>query len=439
MAAALRTHSRTADPYVPGNGSLDYAVDSYALDLRYRVASNRMQGVAVIEAVALTSLSRIELDLSTLKATRVLVDGDPTAHRQTAHKLIVAARSTIEAGSRFSVRVEYSGAPRPRRSPWGSVGWEELEDGVIVAAQPSGASTWFPCNDRPSDKATYDIRVTTDAAYTVIANGRLAGSTASRGDRTWHYVQQQPTATYLATVQIGRYTTDAVDLAGVPGVLAYPRPLARRVRADLGALDRMMALFIDRFGPYPFDGYAVVVTPDPLEIPLEAQSLAIFGANLIDGIGGSERLVAHELAHQWFGNSVGVAAWQHIWLNEGFACYAEWLWSEERGGPSADACARDHHAGLAAKPQQLVLDDPGARDMFDDRVYKRGAVALHALRLGVGDDAFFGVLRRWCDEYRGEVATTADFVALAEASTGADLTAWADAWLHTAALPALPR
>ena len=150
--------------------------------------------------------------------------------------------------------------------------------------------------------------------------------------------------------------------------------------AGFGRQAEMMGFFIRTFGAYPFGSYAVVVTEDPLEIPLEAQSLSVFGSNFLTDDWDSVRLVAHEMSHQWFGNSLTLATWRDIWLHEGFACYAEWLWSEESGGPSADDRAREHWDRLAAAPQDLSLADPGADEMFDDRVYKRGALLLHALR-----------------------------------------------------------
>ncbi|MEO8095367.1 MAG: M1 family aminopeptidase, partial [Pseudolysinimonas sp.] len=200
----------------------------------------------------------------------------------------------------------------------------------------------------------------------------------------------------------------------------------------------MMALYQRLFGPYPFDGYTVVITPDVLEIPLEAQALAIFGANHADGAGGSERLVAHELAHQWFGNSVGLAAWKHIWLNEGFACYAEWLWSEHRGGMSADGLARQFRRDLSGRPVDIRVGDPGPALMFDDRVYKRGALTLHALRRTIGDDAFFELLGEWTTVHRYSVATTDDFRALAATKSPTPLDALFESWLFTEPLPRLP-
>ncbi|MEO8906975.1 MAG: M1 family metallopeptidase [Microbacteriaceae bacterium] len=448
MGGAAGAAERAGDPYVPRLGNDGYRVESYDLKLDYRVASNRLEGVATIVAVATQRLRRFSLDLVKLRATRVRVDGVKVAHiGHAGDKLTMTPSTPVDAGARFTVTVEYAGAPAPRRSPWGPVGWEELTDGVIVAAQPSGASTWFPCNDHPAGKAPFRISVTVEQPYTVVCNGTLVRHTVSSGRGRWVYEQTQPTATYLATVQIGRYKTVHTDLAGVTGRLAYPVGIERRVMADFRPLDRMMALFERRFGPYPFDEFGVVVTADDLEIPLEAQGMAIFGANHADGHGGSERLVAHELAHQWFGNSVGLAAWQHIWLNEGFACYAEWLWSEESGGMSTDACARRFRGHLAGHPvgraaggtDDLVLADPGPELMFDDAVYKRGALTLHALRLTIGDDAFFALLRDWADAHRYGTVTTGDFTALAGAYTDLSLDAFFEVWLGAHPLPELPQ
>ncbi len=211
-------------------------------------------------------------------------------------------------------------------------------------------------------------------------------------------------------------------------------PAARAAFADQ---PRMIATFAELFGPYPFDAYTVVVTDDALDIPLESQTLSTFGTNHLSRVWEAQRLIAHELAHQWFGNTVTAASLSDIWLHEGFACYAEWLWSEAVGRTTAQEEARRHHALLARRPQDLVLTDPGAHRTFDDRVYKRGALTLHILRRAVGDDAFFALLRAWVDTHRFGVVTTADFEAMVRTRTGVDPVALLGPWLRERALPPL--
>jgi aminopeptidase len=430
--------STAGDPYVPTHGNGGYHVESYELDLDYRVSSNRLTGKATITAVATQALSRISLDLSGLRVSKVSVNGRrPQRYTQRSGKLHISAN--ITDGAEFVVDIQYGGNPKPEDSPWGELGWEELTEGVIVASQPSGAATWFPCNDRPGDKAHYRITVTTDSPYQVVANGRLVSRRVKASRTTWVYDQAAPMATYLATVQIGRY--DAVELASSPVTTRalVPASLLRNAKVDLGRQQDMMKLFCGLFGPYPFGAYTVVVTDDPLEIPLEAQGISVFGSNHLDGRRGSERLVAHELAHQWFGNSLTPANWQHIWLNEGFACYAEWLWSEASGGLTATQQVSKAHTRLKSLPQDLLLSDPGPELMFDDRLYKRGAITLHVLRQHLGDDAFFELLRTWSKTYRHGSVTTAEFITLA-VSFSPDEDAVRDLfalWLDSTELPAL--
>ncbi|KQX07582.1 MULTISPECIES: M1 family metallopeptidase [unclassified Leifsonia] len=438
MAAAGVGAETAGDSYLPASGNGGYSTLSYDLDLRYRITTNRLTATAVVSAVATQELSRFSLDLVGLRASRVSVNGLRVEFRQTATKLRITPALPLIDGERFAVSVEYAGAPKPRRTRWGTLGWEELDDGLLVASQPSGAPTWFPCNDHPSDKATYRIRFETEAAYRVVCNGTLTSFRVVAGRGQWTYEQREPTASYLATVQIGRYAATDLALGGTAGTLYFPPAIERAVLADFADVPRMFSVFEQAFGPYPMESYGVVVTADVLEIPLEAQGLAVFGSNHADGRGGSERLVAHELAHQWFGNSVGLGAWRDIWLNEGFACYAEWIWSEASGSIGADALARQHRVELSHLPSDLVVGDPGAAHMFDDRVYKRGALTLHALRLTAGDAAFFGVLRAWADLKRHGTASTAEFVALAEARTGLVLGTLFTAWLYERELPALP-
>ena len=431
--------------YAPGSGDETWSAESYDLDLAYRVATNRLSGTATVVVAALERLRSVSFDLVGLRVEKVRVDGAKARSRHAAGKLVVTLPEPAEAGARLVVRVDYAGTPAPRSTPWGDLGWEELADGVIVAAQPTGAATWFPCNDRPGDKATYRLRLSAEHGYTVVAHGRLTDRRTTAGKVTWTYEQREPTSTYLATVQIGRYETVPVALgtaaAPVAGLVVAPPELHDRAAHDFAPLPRMMSCFVDAFGPYPFEGYTVVVTADELEIPLEAQGAAVFGANHVDGRSGTERLIAHELAHQWFGNSIGLADWRDIWLHEGFACYAEWLWSEHRGGDSADDLAAQYRAGLLDQPQDLVVADPGARDMFDDRVYKRGALALHALRRTIGDDAFTAGLRTVTERHRHGTVTTPDVVdafAAAAGGTPGSVLLVIGPWIDEPGVPELP-
>ncbi|GAA4015758.1 M1 family metallopeptidase [Allokutzneria multivorans] len=419
-------------PYLDAHGDDGYSVLRYDLHLDYRPGANRLGGRAVITAVARSALNSVSLDFGPLRVDRILFDGKVVRYAHRLGKLRVRPGRVLAVGEEFTVEVRYAGVPRPNRGHWGEIGWTQLTDGALVASQPTGASSWFPCNDRPSDKAAYRISVTTAPSYTVIASGTLVSHTGT----TWVYEQPEPTSPYLVSVQIGRYVSAELAKAPVRQPAAVPARLLRAFRHDFANQPRMLKEFSRLFGPYPFTEYGVVVVDEELDVPVEAQAMSIFGSNHVDGRRGSERLVAHELAHQWFGNSVTASDWRHIWLHEGFATYAEWLWAEA-DGRSCHALALRSHAKLAQLPQDLTLSAPGVRRIFDDRVYERGALTLHALRTAMGDAAFFRLLREWTTAHRHSTATTPDFISLAEAHSAVDVRPLLGAWLDEAPLPPL--
>jgi aminopeptidase N len=444
------TTSTTAvqgDDLVPGHGDLSYGVSHYDLDLTYRHVGNHLTGIATLEVVVHAPTSVLTLDLYALRVSEVRVDGVRSPRWQHRRgRVSVRFDEVLPVGRQLSLVIRYAGTPRMVPGPDGEVGWEELSDGVLVAAQPYGAPSWYPCNDRPSDKATYRISVRASSAYVVVANGTLTERTSRASTTTWVYELPQPMASYLATVQIGRYVTTPVpgtDPDMVPVAVIHPPGHRAGVAQAFGRQAEMLSAYSSIFGPYPFAGYTVVVTDDPLEIPVEAQTLSTFGSNYLRTDWNAERLIAHELAHQWFGNSLTAARWRDIWLHEGFACYAEWLWSEWRwshgsGGSPATTHAVAHWNRLRRLPQDLVLADPDARTMFDDRVYKRGALFLHTIRITVGDSAFFEMLRSWVADHANGSVTTEDFIAHAADRLGPRLPELADAWLYEAELPDLP-
>ncbi len=424
--------------YLSTHGDDGYRVTHYDLALAYRPQAVRLSGGATVSAVANRALAEVRLDFGRLRVERVQVDGAAARHAYRDGKLRIRPPGPLPAGHPFVVTVRYAGTPQPVPSHWGDLGWEELTDGAFVASQPIGAPSWFPCNDRPDDKATYRIAMTAPSRYTVVANGSLVSRRVDGGTTTWVYNQPVPMPTYLATVLIGRYLLADLATDPTPQRAAVPRRLLDRFRHDFARQPGMVAAFARLFGPYPFPDYRVVVVDDELEVPLEAHGLSIFGANHVDGHRGSERLVAHELAHQWFGNSLTVAEWRHIWLNEGFAKYAEWLWSEASGGDAASVHAARSWTRVAALPRDLRVADPGVRRMFDDRVYERGALTLHALRLTLGGPAFFALLRDWTATYRNRAVTTEEFEAMARRYATRPVDKLFRAWLHEQPLPALP-
>jgi aminopeptidase N len=423
------------DPYFADLGNGGYDVDHYALDLRWAPERRHLDGNVTIEAVATQWLSSFDLDLLGYDVSSVTVDGDAVEpEREGQRELVITPPEPIPRGTPFTVEVAYAGEP-PLLPEFDGIlvpGWTVERDGEShVIGEPDGASAVFPCNDHPTDKATYDLRVTVPAGDEVAANGvHTATSPASGGRRTWAFSMTDPMASYLLQVVVGNLSfREAEGPAGVPIRNAVDEDVPAGALAPVDWLPDMIDAFDGWFGPYPFDTYGVVVVDEVLGLALENQTLSLFGVDALD-----DAVMAHELAHQWFGDHVGPGTWRDIWLNEGFATYAQWLWTEESGGASVDSLAREAAGmdGLDVPPA-----DPGADALFGTSVYYRGALALHALRHAIGDDAFFGLLQAWVERYGGRTATTADFEALASTMTTHDLGPLFDAWLHRRPVPSI--
>lgn len=441
ISAARDRAALTRDSYTGVDFNLGFEVTHYDLDLTYRVEPNLLQGEAVLHIRALEALDKLTLDLGgAMVARRITAKHAPRVakFRLSGGKLRLNFVETIAEGQEFELCIRYGGAPRPLRTPWGDIGWEETESGSLVASQPNGAPSWFPCDDTPSAKATYDIRITADDPFVVISNGKLVSRRRAGGSMTrWHYRVKHPMATYLATVQVGEY----IDIPLGPNVRAWaPARLKQVVLEEFAQQQEMVDFYSALFGHYPFADYQVVITDDELEIPLEAQGMSIFGSNHVKGDHAFERLIAHELSHQWFGNSVGLSEWKDIWLNEGFACYCEWLWFEHAHGRPAHESARSHYQVLARKKQDILLSDPGTHDMFDDRVYKRGALTVHALRRLLGDELFFLTVREYLSAAQHSTVTPDDLISRlrAVAVDPSAVDALLDEWLNHEALPKFP-
>lgn len=428
------TLTGVGDPYYPDVGNGGYDVDHYELDLTWDPDAGRMDGHVTITATATAPLDELALDAVDLDIAAVTVDGRPASAEPVGERdLVVTPAAPLDAGQVFRVEVEWSAAPNAvQDTSLIESGWYADGEEVYAVFEPSGAATLFPGNDHPSDKASYDLRVTVPEGLDVAANGMHVATEPGDGVATWVFEVPEPMATYLVQVVIAELVL--VEGDGPEGVVvrhAFDADVADELGDTMDLTGEMIAFFEELFGPYPFEVYGAVVVDEPLGLALETQTLSIFGIDSAD----SESTVAHELAHQWFGNSVTPATWQDIWLNEGFATYAELLWREHRGGGTPDDFAE------AAAGQAVLLatppGDPGPDGLFAPSVYDRGALTLHVLRHHIGDDAFFTLLRTWCEVHAGASASTADFEALAEEVSGQDLDELFDAWLRAPEMPSL--
>ncbi len=291
---------RPLDPYLPQSGNRGYLVSRYELDLTYKVIANRLDGRATIIATTTDVRAKYTLDLAqAMRVTKVALNGRrPSKFTHRNDKLTVTSSQTVPVGAILTFTIQYSGTPTPRHTMWGEVGWEELDEGSLVASQPNGAPTWFPCDDHPGSKATYRVSITTDAPFHAISNGTLLRKTTKASRTTWVYEQPEPMSTYLASVQIGNYEVRKVASSPVPQFAVHPPRLRAKFDKDFGRQPQMIEVFTRLFGPYPFSHYTALVTDDDLEIPIESQGMSVFGANFCSGNRHEERLVAHELAHQ---------------------------------------------------------------------------------------------------------------------------------------------
>jgi aminopeptidase N len=376
----------------------------------------------------------------------VTVDGSPTAFTRDGAELVVDPEGIIPGGEGFAVAVAYHGTPELLYTLGFPLGWVDAGDITYVVAEPDAARTWFPGNDHPADKAAFTFRITVPEGLIVAANGSLTDTVAGDGTTTFVWDMPQPMATYLATVIIGDLVRVEREAPG--GVLLrdyLPADMGGETPAPLARVGQMVEFFAGIFGPYPFAEYGHAIVPG---VPgaLEDQTLCIFGREILESYTGGygeptvEEIVAHELAHQWYGDSVTPATWNDIWLNEGFATFAQWLWVEHDQGQAAyEATIAGNHGFLAEAPHPLP-GDPGASgdQMFHYSVYLRGGLTLHALRVEVGEDTLFAILRAWADRYAYGNASTADFIALAEEISGADLDGLFDTWLYQEEMPPLP-
>lgn len=422
------------DPLFPGIGNTGYDVQHH--DIAIDVSGDEFRAEATVELLAEAPLTQLNLDLVGMTVDNVFVDGIQATFERDGRELVITPASTIPGGATAAVKVEYRGTPEPVDDPSGPVplGWITTEWGSYVLGQPIGAATWFPTNDHPSDKATFVIRVTVDEGLAAVGPGLLISETTTATRTTYVWATIDPMAPYLASVVTGDFAV--VSSPETEPVIRHALPTARasQLLPALAATTEMIETFEALFGPYPFESYGVVAVPEDLPYALENQTLSLFDVPfLTERRRTVEAVLAHELAHQWFGNHVSPATWADIWLSEGFATWAEYHWTELDGGETFDDRARTA-AGQVLRPPTEVT----ASSMFDTTVYTRGALTLEALRREIGDDRFFDLLQAWSGTYGGGVASTDDFLRMVRAREGVGAEELVRSWLEDTRMPSLP-
>lgn len=458
--------SGVGDAYFPFAGNGGYDVQHYDLDIRYTPPAPEpaplegdFEGVATIDVVATQDLDRFNLDLRGMDVESVTVNGKPAAsvepplageevdgaaywHVQDdaarVWELTIQPRPKLKAGQTAQVVVEYGGTTTQPTDIEGSLyGWVTMRDGAMVASEPEGSMTWYPVSDHQTDKATYSFEITVPEGKVAVANGLPAGDPVTEdGWTTWFWDAPDQQASYLTTASVGDFELRETysSGSGVPIIDAVDRKLSparlATTNASLGWQDEMLDFFESRFGPYPFVAYGSIVDNDTLFYALETQTRPVYSSQ------ASEGTVAHEAAHQWFGNAVSPERWQDIWLNEGWATYATWMWNEERGIRTAQQAYDTWYApARTAAYWELQIGDPGALGLFATQVYNRGAATLHALRLEVGEEAFFAGAQLWLERYDDSTGTSEDFQEVYEEASGMDLDEFFQIWLYDQVKP----
>jgi aminopeptidase N len=432
------TSTRQApDSLFPEVGSSRYNVKHYALSLTYQT-SGSIKAKTTLLAKAKKPLRSFSLDLEGLTVDSVTVNGRRADFSRRDNKLIIKPTKVLDG--RFWATIKYHGKPVTHIDPDGAQdGWIPTSDGATVLSEPVGAMTWFPNNNTPRDKATFDMKITVPSKLEVAGSGDLRSVRKNAGKETWRWVQPYQQATYLAMISIGNYDVYHSTMRTTTGrklpIWSFIEPKLGTQQAARALIPKAIRFLERRFGPYPFNSAGIVVKDTDVGYALETQNRPVFDND--EGETVDDLTNVHEWAHQWYGDSVTLSDWGDIWLNEGFAAYAEWLWEAAHGGPSTAEQFRTAYDDPETvwSPAPACLTDPA--DLFGQQSYLRGAMTLEALRQKVGSHDFFVILRTWAKQHKYGNVSTAQFIRLSERVSGQDLNAFFQAWLYTPEKPAL--
>jgi aminopeptidase N len=440
-AAPVRGAVGIGDPYYPTLGNGGYDVQSYTITMDVDPSANTVKASTTITANATEFLSSFNLDFLGLTVDSITVNDVDAEFARSADELVITPGAALEENKPFTTVVRYHGTPITTTSGGLSgMGWSHGDSGAInVWGEPDAASTWFPGNNHPRDKATYRFEITVPDPWMVAATGTLIETKPDDGKTTYIWEMDKPMATYLASISIDQYDLDMQKGPNGINIRNYfPKDFPNKDRTQFDTLSAMIDFFDDLFGTYPFKEYGVVIAGKDglcaeVQIALETQTMSIHCPSQVMI---SEEVIVHELAHMWFGDSVSLENWQDIWLKEGIATYASWLWNSKNdpGALKRIAIYNENHFMDTAHS----VAEPSPENLYTGESYIGGALVLYALQQEVGDDTFFKILQTYAEQYQYGNAGADEFIAVAEEVSGKDLTAFFDAWLFSPTMPDLP-
>lgn len=421
----------------------DFDVLHYFLDLEFEPTTRTVGGTVTVTLRSLVpSLTHVVLDLyDNMAVASVRVGNSNLAFTHQNDLLDITLGSALPQGQDLSISVAYAGTPES--AGFGSFGWNRSQFGGTGAmawslSEPEGARTWWPCKDRPDDKATVEEWWTVPDTWTATGNGRLVGASRVGGRQMqYRWKPTRPLTTYLVSIAATNYASFSHTYVALDGVTTmpvdyyvYPEDLTDAQESFQPTVP-MIEHYAALFGEYPFLEDKYGMSAFPFSGGMEHTTNTSYGYTLINGGHNYDYIIAHELAHQWWGDSVSPATWADIWLNEGFASYSEALWAEHLGGPIQ---YRSYMNSFYRQNFSGPLYDPV--DLFGTTVYDKGAWVVHMLRGVMGDTAFFAGLRDWYAGRRDATGTTEQFRATMEARHGASLVWYFAEWVYGQNSPA---